>query len=169
MLADTQNDSWKDQPYVWMLIAIPLSAVIVGMIMLTLALKSETGLVVDDYYKKGKQINRVLARDQAAAAMGMTANINLDSETGTIRVSLAANSNLITNETVRLGLYHSTRAGMDQTLVLRPTGNLTYETNYSDLAKGRWHLQIETETWRLTGSLFVPGGDALRLSATGID
>ncbi len=169
MLADTQNDSWKDQPYVWMLIAIPLSAVIVGIIMLTLALESDTGLVVDDYYKKGKQIKRVLARDQAAAKMGLSAAINLDSESHTIRIQLDANSSLITNETVKLGLYHATRAGMDQNLVMQPVDIRSYQAKYAELAKGRWHLQLETDTWRLTGSLYVPGSNSLQLSAVSID
>ena len=31
-----------------------------GVVMITLAIQSYSGLVVDDYYKKGKQINRVL-------------------------------------------------------------------------------------------------------------
>ena len=165
MLAEPQSDSWKDQPYVWMLILIPLSAVVVGIIMLTLALESETGLVVDDYYKKGKQINRVLARDQAAATMGLSATINLDKETNIIRIQLAANSNLITNEEILLGLYHATRAGMDQNLIMQPTAVRTFEAEYAELAKGRWHLQLETLTWRLTGSLYVPGNNSLQLSA----
>jgi len=165
MLAEPQPDSWKSQPYVWMLILIPLSAVIVGIIMLTLAIESETGLVVDDYYKKGKQINRVLARDQAAATMGLSAAINLDKDTNTIRIQLTANSNLITNEEIRLGLYHSTRAGMDQNLVMKPADIRVFEAEYAELAKGRWHLQLETQTWRLTGSLYVPGSDSLQLSA----
>ena len=76
MRAELPAESWKTQPYVWMLILIPFSAVVVGMIMLTLAIKSDTGLVVDDYYKKGKQINQVLARDLAASTMGLSAALN---------------------------------------------------------------------------------------------
>ena len=165
MLAEKTIESWTKQPYVWMLILIPFSAVIMGVVMISLAIKSDTGLVIDDYYKKGKQINRVLARDQAAAAMGLSASINLDSETRIVRIQLEANSNLITNEEISLGLYHSTRAGMDQNLVMRTTGIRTYETKFVELAKGRWHLQVETETWRLTGSLYVPGSNSLQLTA----
>ena len=62
---ETQRN-WKREPMVWMLIAIPLAAVIMGVVMITLASQTFSGLVVDDYYKKGKQINRVLARDRLA-------------------------------------------------------------------------------------------------------
>ncbi len=165
MLPATPNDSWKKQPYVWMLIAIPLSAVIVGMIMLTLAIESDTGLVVDDYYKKGKQINRVLERDTAASAMGLSSDISFDNDEGIVMVKLMANSTLITNEQIRLGLFHSTRPGIDQTLLLQSVGNQAYTANIDKLRQGRWHLQLETETWRLTGSLHVPGGKTLKLTA----
>ena len=36
-----------------MVIAIPLSAVLAGIVMITIAGKTEDGLVVDDYYKVG--------------------------------------------------------------------------------------------------------------------
>jgi len=49
--------NWKREPLVWMLIAIPLSAVIMGVVMITLAIQSFSGLVVDDYYKKNWPTN----------------------------------------------------------------------------------------------------------------
>ncbi|MCP4493595.1 MAG: FixH family protein [Gammaproteobacteria bacterium] len=165
MPPDIPIESWKNQPYVWMLILIPLSAVVVGVIMLTLAIKSDTGLVVDDYYKKGKQINRVLARDQAASAMGLSSNISFADDDGMVLVKLKANSTLTTNEQIKLGLFHSTKPGIDQTLSLQPVGNQSYTAKIDELDQGRWHVQLETETWRLTGSLHVPGGKTLELSA----
>ncbi len=157
--------SWKSQPYVWMLILIPLSAVVAGIIMLTLAIESDTGLVVDDYYKKGKQINQVLARDTAASTMGLSSIISFDGDDGKVLVRLKANSVLITNEQIKLGLYHSTKPGMDQTVILQSSGNLAYTANIDKLGQGRWHVQLETETWRLTGSMYVPGGKTLELSS----
>ena len=55
-MAVTQSTagSWKREPLVWMLIAIPFSAVVMGVVMITLAIQSSSGLVVDDYYKKGQ-------------------------------------------------------------------------------------------------------------------
>ncbi len=162
LVESNEPESWKSQPYVWMLILIPLSAVVVGMIMLTLAIQSDTGLVVDDYYKKGKQINRVLARDQVATAMGLSSSIKFNQSK--VEVRLKANSTLITNEQISLGLFHATRAGLDQILLLKPNDNQTYSAEYDALDLGRWHVQLTTETWRLTGSLYVPGGNSLHLS-----
>ena len=165
MHTDPSIESWKTQPYVWMLILIPFSAVVVGMIMLTLAIQSDTGLVVDDYYKKGKQINQVLARDQAASAMGLSAALNFDIDNGTVEVSLKANSTLITNEQISLGLFHATIPDIDQTVVLKANDQQVYSATLDQLGDGRWHVHLSTNTWRLTGSLYVPGGNTMQLSA----
>jgi len=53
--------SWRQVPIIWMLVAIPPSSVVVGMIMLWFAIDSYDGLVVEDYHKQSKQINRRLA------------------------------------------------------------------------------------------------------------
>ena len=75
---DSEHRHWMREPLVWLLIAIPSSAVIMGVVMITLALQSWSGLVVDDYYRKGKQINRVLARDRLAYELGLAAGLRLD-------------------------------------------------------------------------------------------
>ena len=71
MNTEGKASNWKQEPLVWLLIAIPAAAVIMGIVMLTLAIKSYSGLVIDDYYKHGKQINRVLARDRFAHELGL--------------------------------------------------------------------------------------------------
>jgi len=165
MHAEPPVESWKTQPYVWMLILIPFTAVVVGMIMLTAAIESDTGLVVDDYYKKGKEINRVLARDQAASTMGLLATLNFDLDNGKVEVTLKANSAFITNEQISLGLYHATKPDIDQTVALKANNQQVYSASINPLDEGHWHVHLSTETWRLTGSLYVPGGTSMQLSA----
>jgi hypothetical protein len=48
-----QKTPWYREPWVWLMIAFPMSAVIGGMITIYLAVTTSTGLVVDDYYKRG--------------------------------------------------------------------------------------------------------------------
>jgi hypothetical protein len=69
---------WYREPWVWLMIALPASAVVAGMITIYLAVVTSDGLVVDDYYKRGKAINRVLARDMAAARYQLKATIDID-------------------------------------------------------------------------------------------
>lgn len=169
MLAKHPVESWKKQPYVWMLILIPFSAVIMGVIMINLAIQSDSGLVVDDYYKKGKQINQVIGRDQAASALALNANIQFDADSTTVKVDLSANSELSDGQTVTLGFYHATRPGMDQSQPLKRIGYQHYSAKFAPLAPGRWKVQLATDTWRLTGSLHRPGGDSLQLVAMATD
>ena len=48
---------WYREPWVWLMIALPASAVVGGIITIYLAVSTSDGLVVDDYYKRGKAIN----------------------------------------------------------------------------------------------------------------
>ena len=103
------GDSWRDQPFVWMIIAIPASAIVASMVMLTLAIQSDSGLVVDDYYKKGKEINRVLARDSLARSLGINALLTLDKDLGLIKVTLNGDNLNIGAKPLELQFLHSTR------------------------------------------------------------
>ena len=68
-----ESRPWYRQFWPWFLIAIPLFAVITGLFTVVIATVTSDGLVVDDYYKRGLSINRVLARDQQAAELGIKA------------------------------------------------------------------------------------------------
>ena len=54
------TEPWYKVPFVWLVVGIPLSAVIMGGVILYFSIVSFDGLVVDDYYTEGKKINRVL-------------------------------------------------------------------------------------------------------------
>ena len=164
-----QTLSWKKQPYVWMLILIPMSAVIMGIVMITLAIESDSGLVVDDYYKKGKQINKVIARDKMAALMSLNAGLEFNTETARVDVQFLTDNWPPDDEAITLGLYHATRPGMDQLLLLEKLEPNHYSAEFKPLAQGRWKVQLATDKWRLVGSLYRPGSDSLQLKAFSAD
>ncbi|MFT5657183.1 MAG: hypothetical protein ACI9KN_000455 [Gammaproteobacteria bacterium] len=155
---------WHSYPYVWMMLSIPFSAVIMGVIMITLAIESSSGLVADDYYQKGKEINLVLARDEVAKSMGLVANLTLDAGTGKLLIDVTSTSDAALPNQLDLHFFHSTRAGNDQTRVLHRVDGLTYTTRIDELPAGRWDIQMSTDSWRLIGSLKIPGGDTSRLT-----
>ena len=72
-MISVDNKPWYRFPLVWMLVAIPFSAVIMGVVMIWLAVDTDDGLVADDYYKLGMEINRVIKRDQKASELGLSA------------------------------------------------------------------------------------------------
>lgn len=157
----TESGSWKREPMVWMLIAIPSAAVIMGIVMLTLAIQSYSGLVVDDYYKKGKQINRVIARDRFAYELGLAAALNLDGETVEVRFDPKVSH--IPGESIELNLVHATRPGLDQTLILERRDTRLYRGLLQLEGEGRWNVYLQTADWRITGSMTKPGPLELRL------
>lgn len=162
----TQSDTkpWHRYPYVWMMILIPFSAVIMGVIMITLAIESSSGLVVDDYYKQGKEINRVLARDDMANSMGLTAQLILDPDNGKLVVDISSANNAVLADQLELNFFHSTREGKDQSRTLHRVDGNTYTTRIEKLPPGRWNLQISTKSWRLVGSMKTPGANISQLT-----
>ena len=152
--SDTRH--WTKEPWVWLLIAIPSTAIVMGVIMLTLAIQSYSGLVVDDYYRQGKQINRVLARDRAAWELGLSVEMQMQS-TGQIRLRLQPGSSAINDEVLELQLIHATRPGLDQSIRLRSVGDRQWSGDVVLEGQGRWNLVLQTPQWRLTGSLRHPG------------
>src|SRR4030067_537501 len=116
--------AWYREPLVWLIISFPLSAVVAGFFTLYLAIISKDGLVVDDYYQKGKEINLSLARARAAAQHGLRAGVTLDSAKQQVVVQLNAAKDQHLPDRLDLRWLHATRAGFDRTqkLIRSPDG-----------------------------------------------
>lgn len=153
---------WYRETFVWLLIGLPATAVVAGLFTLYLAIDSQDGLVADDYYQQGKTINRVLARDQAAARYGLSGDLALDPAKGQVHVVLRAGKRDIPAR-VRLRLLHATRGSFDQSVELERGADNLYHAALPDLIPGRWHVQLEADDWRLTGVLSAPGERAAKL------
>lgn len=138
---------WHHEPLVWLVIAFPLAAVLGGIATLMLAVRSWDGLVVDDYYKKGLEINKVIARDDAAVAAGFEAELLVDPDRVTVKLASTHGASLPAG--LKLSFIHATRAGMDRELDLPRDGDGHYSAPMSVLPPGHWHVHIETPEWRL--------------------
>ena len=156
---------WHQFPLVWMLILIPFSSVIMGIVLITLAVRSNDGLVADDYYQKGKEINQVLDRDQYAKTQGIVADIVMNHHQTTLSAQLSSNPILVDDTLIQAAMpakitvhfYHPTRAGRDRMVVLNRTNasnshDPEYEGPLPGLDGHRWIIQIETEQWRISQS-----------------
>ena len=155
--------AWYREPLVWLIISFPLSAVIAGFFTLYLAIISKDGLVVDDYYQKGKEINMSLARDRAAAQYGLRAGVALDAAEQNVVVQLSATKGQLLPDKLDLRWLHATRAGFDRKQVLIRLADGRYRSVFPGLAPGHWYVQIEAQDWRLQGSLRIPGDVQIEL------
>jgi len=143
---------WYRHGWPWGLMAAPAAAVAMGVVMVVLALGSDDGLVVDDYYKRGLAINQVLARERRAAELGLAATLAFSPDRA--RVRLVLNGGSPGPDRVTLRLVHPTRKGLDQTVELERAGANTLEGRLAPLPDGRWHLVLEDPAgeWRLAGT-----------------
>lgn len=150
------NPPWYREPYVWLLITFPLAAVIGGIITIMLAVQSDDGLVVDDYYKKGLEINRTLERDRQAKLLGLDLSIQYGTDLPEVRVFLIAGNKFEYPESLQLSFLNASRDGMDQKLEFKKNPDNSYTAANPGLARGKWHVLVEQDDWRLLEVLQVP-------------
>jgi hypothetical protein len=168
-IIDNQNksepgqDSWRRNPIVWMIIAIPLSSVLVGFVMLWFAITTFDGLVVDDYSQHGKEINLTLARDALAVSHGIQARLELLPQSGILKLRLSLTKQLPLTDTLALNFIHRTRAGEDISITLQKSANGEYIAPLPALKPANWIVQLETSEWRITGQAPVPGSKIINL------
>lgn len=160
----SQGAPWYRHPFVWLLIAIPGLAVVMGAITLSLAILSYDGLVVDDYYRQGLEINRSLARDRLAERLGLACDLRLTEGSVEARLSWQ-DEDFSPPAELQLGLFHATRQGFDKRISLSRLSTAVYVGRIDALAPGRWHAQIEAGNWRLQDSFRTPHNGRLRLGA----
>lgn len=146
---------WQKEPFVWMLISFPLAAVLGGFVTLYLAIVSYDGLIVDDYYKRGLEINRVLDREQQAEALGLDMAVSVDQQTGVIEIQLDAEKEIEFPLTLLGSLTNNTRPGLDQELLFKQQADNRYLASNQPFAVGRWHLIVGNEVWRVIKRISV--------------
>lgn len=146
---------WYREPWVWLMIAFPMTAVVGGMITIYLAVTTSDGLVVDDYYKRGKAINMDLARDSAAARHHLKASVDIDLRDNRVQLLLERATGELP-EALTFSLLHSTQPGHDQVIILQHDGAGIYSGSVDEVTRGKWYLQLEADDWRLSGSLQIP-------------
>jgi len=172
-----QTKSWYQYPLVWMIIFIPFSAVVMGVIMGWLAVDTDDGLVADDYYKQGLAINQVIERDDAASRLSLSGDLNYSSATRVINLRFDKGNLEQLPDSVLLHINHATRAAKDRVIVLhRGMNNASSGSmqNTASLQTGRyfgvlpqtltqgiWYFEISDLDWRLVTRTRV--GDAAKL------
>ncbi len=149
---------WYKQFWPWFLIFFPAVAVVAGIATIIIAVKTDDGLVNDDYYKAGLAINQTLERKQKAHELNLNASVNWDKLTQTITLKLTGK---ISEPPPRLTmqLVHATIANHDQTVTLfLAPDNKSYTGRIKMVATGSWIIILEPEEkdWRINGRVTLP-------------
>ncbi len=144
---------WYRHRWPWLLMLGPFLVIVAAAITLWLAVRSDDGLVADDYYKQGLAINQATSRDRRAAALGLGAEMRFDPVRKMMRVVLRG-APAAAPEALVLKLSHPTRSGLDHTLRLRRDDGGGYSAAFGDEPAGRWYVSLEDGAgeWRLSAA-----------------
>ena len=156
-MGKASDKPWYRHFWPWMLIALPLAAVLGGVTTLLIAMKDPDSLVVGDYYKQGLAINRSLAKEDLARSMGLSAKFRVDLSTGDIVLALKSDKPLVADR-LQLRLFHTTRAERDVDITLRLLAPGRYAGSLAEpLAPGGWLLNLSPvdEAWRITARTHI--------------
>jgi hypothetical protein len=155
---NTPARAWYWEPWPWFLAAGPLVVIVAGAITVWLAVKSDDGLVADDYYKQGLAINQVIRRDQLAMDLQLRADVLFNYDNQRLRVFIRSEAGRTLPDVIRVRILHPTRAGADQVVDLTASGGGAFDGAFLALRSGRWLVSVEDtqQSWRLMGEMFVP-------------
>jgi uncharacterized protein len=136
---------WYRHRWPWIIMSGPAVVLVAGAVTTWIAFASADGLVADDYYKQGLAINKVIAREEAARKLGLSADIMREKDVLKVKLRGEAPPALFAH------LAHATRAGHDQRLRLIPAADGLYEAALPELPAGRWRIALEDPQgrWRI--------------------
>lgn len=157
---------WYREPWPWILMAGPFIVVVAALATAWIAVKTNDGLVTEDYYKKGLTANLTIAQSERAVTLGIEAAVQLTSEQITVRM-FANDKNFIIPARINLTVSHPTRAGLDQQVTLERQGD-TFVSKFRLPLSGHWLVLIEDEehSWRLLGNVSLPAAGEIRLGGS---
>ncbi|QEL54337.1 FixH family protein [Chromobacterium paludis] len=156
---------WHKEPWPWILFGIPLVSVIVGICYLNVAIKTDDGLVTDDYYKKGKAINMELRRDKVAAQMGLSGQLMFGADGRSLR--LITTSKVKLPDTLSVRMVHPAQDDFDQSVEMTLAGPNLYQGVLAKplVTANHWYVQLEDhdKIWRIVGEWKTAEGPMVKL------
>lgn len=152
MVQKEDSGPWTKEPWPWLLMAGPAIVIVAGIYTTILAIRSDDGLVVDDYYKQGLAINKTIHRSEAAKLSKISVSLVASSKNGAVTFHATFSGNRPFPDSITLSLLHPTRAGFDQQVILRRMPDGKYVGMAAGIEESQWNVAIEQPDWRLVGA-----------------
>lgn len=154
---DNDTTPWYKQFYPWMLISLPVIAIIGCSITIVLAFTANDSVVSDNYYKDGLAINRRLEQDHRAQDLGIAAELRFDLEVGDILLDITGLEQ--DPEQLQLEIIHPTTNVYDVKVTLHQLQGNRYRGDLDNSLSFRQYLRltpvgdINKVAWRLNGEV----------------
>ena len=123
----------------------PFFVIVASLASAWMAVRSDDGVVADDYYKQGLSINRRLQRADVDPGRQLGATITVTT-LGEVRVLMEGLVDAPKELRLKLKRPAATR---DEIVILRPGPDGEYVGMLSEQTPGRWIVTLESSTWRL--------------------
>ncbi len=139
---------WYKEPYMVLVIGLPILSVIFGFIFLYFAVSGKDTLVSDSYYKDGMTYTEDRLFDDNARKNNITARLTVLGNVITIDVNAEQQQ---VPEALLLQLIHPTLESKDLNLMLVRTGKKTFTAQKELLLPARWKLWLSSQSkqWRV--------------------
>tara|TARA_R110001592_G_scaffold49482_1_gene154258 strand:- start:11530 stop:12069 length:540 start_codon:yes stop_codon:yes gene_type:complete len=147
---------WFKQPWLWFVLSVPITSVILSSIMVTVAIIGKDSMVSDNYYKDGMAINQTIEQDKLANTLGLKPLLSI---AGTeIKLLLKSSSKIVDQPFLTFKLLHPTVSSKDIIIKLLPSGNSLYLGELPHTIEGRRYLDLYAydNSWRLREEITAP-------------
>lgn len=140
--------AWKN-PFVISWFVILTIVVSVNFFMVSMAIVTNPGLVIDDFYEKGKNMDKVLAERKRMEQLGWQLKVDMpilsEGKKDTIKLSVVDKENRPLNvDSATLYYYRPSDRKLDGEQVLVSTGNIgEYQADLALNTKGKWDVIME--------------------------
>ena len=158
--ADTADNTviepWYKQFWPWVLIAIPVTVVIVCATIITVSTSQGSfNMVVDDYYKRGKTINVVVAKVEEARKRGI--EFTIAAHDGQLRLRYVHGQPELLSA-LKVSFYHATQPDKDFSRLMSVAGDGTYRTDVPADLDGKYTITVEPHdgSWRVSQQFRLP-------------
>lgn len=154
---------WYKEPWMFLVMGVPIAAILWGVVIVTLATNGKDSLVSDSYYKDGMAYTENREFRNKAKRLQLTATMTYND--GEIRANIAGY--LDENPSfLRIQIIHPTLETEDETVLLQQTDDGTYFglADKNHLGKRKLWLQSPEQEWMIKDEGLIENNKQLSLS-----
>lgn len=158
--------SWRE-PVLWLVIGLPLVAVIASTVLIRLALRDPADASGSSTRRIAQMQLEDLSWDREAARLGVRAQFQADAARGEVRLRLSPDA--VQPTSLDLAMRHPAQAAHDRVLTLVRDGAQWRARTSSWAATQAWDVQVASpsQRWRVAGRLAPQANGAVLVPQVG--